>query len=56
MLLDGQDSDKIFLEMEGIQRKLKDLDQTISEEMLLGITLSKLPSSYETLITILEAG
>lgn len=54
-LSDGDDPDKLFLRMEANRRQLQDLEQTFSEEMLLDITLSKLPPVYETLTTILEA-
>ena len=54
-LEDGEDPDKVFLRMEGNRRQLQDMEQTVSDEMLLGMTLSKLPPSYDTLVTILEA-
>jgi hypothetical protein len=54
-LENGEDPDKLFLRMEGNRRQLQDMEQTVSDEMLLGMTLSKLPPSYDTLVTILEA-
>lgn len=54
-LEDADDPDKLFLRMEGNRRQLQDMGQSVSDEMLLGMTLSKLPPSYDTLVTILEA-
>jgi len=52
---EAEDPDSFFIKIEGIQKRLKALGQVISEEMVQGMILSKLPSNYNTLTTIMEA-
>ena len=51
----GDDPDVFIGYMEGIVRKLEVLKLSTSEETLQTTILSKLPSNYETLVTLLEA-
>ena len=52
---EAEDPDSFFIKIEGIQKRLKALGQVISEDMVQGMILSKLPSNYNTLTTIMEA-
>lgn len=50
-----EDPDTFLVRIETIRRKLKVLKHVIPDDMLMGMILSKLPSNYETLVTIMEA-
>ena len=52
---EGDDPDVFLAKMESYQRKLEELKQPLSDETLQTIILSKLPSNYDTLVTIIEA-
>lgn len=50
-----EDPDAFFMRMETLQRQLKELGNDLSEDIIQSMILSKLPSTYDTLTTILEA-
>ena len=51
-----EDPDSFFVRIESLQRRLKALGQSVTDEMLAAMILSKLPSNYDTLGAILESG
>ena len=55
-LAETEDPDSFFVRIESLQRRLKALGQTVTDEMLAAMILSKLPSNYDTLGAILESG
>lgn len=55
MMGEREDANTSFIMIETIRRKLTALSQVISNYMLKGMILPKLPLNYETLVTITES-
>lgn len=52
---DHEDPDKFFMRIEHIQRQLASLGDSVSDSMMMGICMAKLPSRYVPVRTVMDA-
>lgn len=50
----GEDPDKYFMKIERIRRQLKKMNSNLDDSMMLGISMRKMPSNYDVLMTVLS--
>lgn len=55
LMREREDPDICMMRLDALVRKLRGLGLTIPVDLVKGLLLSKLPSNYETIVTIMEA-